>query len=133
MEVRFPISSGNFLPDDVNKTMEQIKLMEWEKERLSEDMQREEVLLSNVKTSFDFKKQQFVKYLGENSPFVTQVLPKAYHTLLIKFLSFFFFFLQWIKGSQIIIGCLLNLDNIKTLMFAIHAPLCSQLGVMIHL
>lgn len=91
MEVRFPISSGNFLPDDVNKTMEQIKLMEWEKERLSEDMQREEVLLSNVKTSFDFKKQQFVKYLGESSPFVTQVLPKAYHTLLIKFLFFFFF------------------------------------------
>lgn len=92
--------------------MEQIKLLEWEKERISEDMQREEALLDHVKSSFDLKKQVFVKYLGESSPYVNQVLPKAYNILLIKSLSFLLAMDK--SGSQIIVGCSLNLDNIES-------------------
>lgn len=73
IDVRFPICSENSnLYDDMSKTEEQIKLKKWEKERIIEDIQREEALLHHAKSSFDLKKQEFLKYLGERSPYATQ-------------------------------------------------------------
>ncbi|XP_058095892.1 protein DEFECTIVE IN MERISTEM SILENCING 3-like [Magnolia sinica] len=73
IDVRFPVNSGHsYLHVDIVKTEEQIKQMTWEKERIDEDMKREEDLLSNAKGSFDYKKQEFMKFLGRSSSYVTQ-------------------------------------------------------------
>ncbi|XP_058100473.1 protein DEFECTIVE IN MERISTEM SILENCING 3-like isoform X3 [Magnolia sinica] len=78
VEVRFPITLGNSnLPGDIGETAERIKLMKWEKERIDEDIKREETLLNHAKNSFDLKRQEFVKFLGETSPYVTQNEVKA--------------------------------------------------------
>ncbi|XP_043707843.1 protein DEFECTIVE IN MERISTEM SILENCING 3-like isoform X2 [Telopea speciosissima] len=69
VEVRFPISSGttnlrlNYMQAEENK----IKEIKWEKERLLEDMQREQALLKDMKGNYDLKKQEFVKFLAESS------------------------------------------------------------------
>lgn len=39
--------------------------MSWQKERLAEDVQREEALLNQAKNLFNIQKQEFVKYLSE--------------------------------------------------------------------
>ncbi|KAL5998928.1 hypothetical protein ACLOJK_009876 [Asimina triloba] len=62
MAVRFPVSSGNLSPPgNINETAENLKLMNWEKERISEDVKREEALLNIAKTSFDLKKHALVR------------------------------------------------------------------------
>ncbi|XP_018675580.2 protein DEFECTIVE IN MERISTEM SILENCING 3 isoform X1 [Musa acuminata AAA Group] len=75
IEVIFPISSGiSRLPTDVLEIEEQLKLMRWQKERLLEDMQREETLLNHVKTMFSTKKEEYVKYLRETAQILQQKL-----------------------------------------------------------
>lgn len=44
---------------------EQVKLKNWEKERLLEDMEREEDLLNRVKDLFSKQKQQLMDYLTQ--------------------------------------------------------------------
>ncbi|XP_043717370.1 protein DEFECTIVE IN MERISTEM SILENCING 3-like isoform X2 [Telopea speciosissima] len=76
IEVRFPIGSGTTnLPLDYIQAEEKIKQMKWEKERLLEDMQREQALVNHVKSKYDSKKQEFVKFIAQSShsPFQNQV------------------------------------------------------------
>lgn len=64
VEVKFPISSGvSSPPTNVIETEEQIKLMKWKKERLIEDMHREETLLNQVKKSYMSKKHALLELL----------------------------------------------------------------------
>ncbi|XP_077226590.1 uncharacterized protein LOC143859983 [Tasmannia lanceolata] len=73
MEVRFPVSSGiSNVPVDITETEEKIRLIEWDKERIFEDMQREEALLQHAKKNYDCKKEEFVSFLAEASPRVPQ-------------------------------------------------------------
>ncbi|KAI3950873.1 hypothetical protein MKW98_026300 [Papaver atlanticum] len=73
VEVRFPLTSPtkkmalNYLD-----TEEKLKLKKWEKERILEDVQREQLLLIHVKQSFESKRQEFVKNLAESSSRITQ-------------------------------------------------------------
>jgi len=50
---------------------EQVKLKKWEKERLLEDMKREEDLLKQVKELYSKKKQELMDYLTH--PSLTQM------------------------------------------------------------
>ncbi|KAF8413342.1 hypothetical protein HHK36_001321 [Tetracentron sinense] len=75
VDVRFPISSGTSnLPSDYIETEDQIKVMKWEKERIVEDMQREQALLDYAKKNFEQKKLEFVKFLAESSSYLTQLV-----------------------------------------------------------
>lgn len=64
VEVKFPISIGiSSPPTKVIETEEQIKFMNWKKERLVEDMQREEALLNQVKETYTGKKNELLELL----------------------------------------------------------------------
>lgn len=69
VEVKFTVtlSSGDSnTPGSITEIEEQVKLKNWEKERLVEDMKREEDLLKQVKHSFGNQKQQLVDYLTQS-------------------------------------------------------------------
>ncbi|XP_042487850.1 protein DEFECTIVE IN MERISTEM SILENCING 3-like isoform X2 [Macadamia integrifolia] len=75
-EVRFPIDSGTTnLPPDYIQAEENMKKMNWEKERLLEDMQREQALMNHVKGKYDSKKQEFVKFIAQGSHGPFQFIP----------------------------------------------------------
>lgn len=67
--VRFPVCSAlSRTSPKVLKAEEQIKIMNWKKERLVEDMQREETLLHKVKESYTGKKNELLALLkGSNA------------------------------------------------------------------
>lgn len=74
VEVRFPISFGtSILPTYIIEIEEQIKLMNWKKERLSEDMQREETLLNHVKNLFSIRRQEYIEYLSQTKSYLSQM------------------------------------------------------------
>jgi hypothetical protein len=52
----------------------QVKEMKWKKEKMLEDMKREEALLHAAKFDFDKKKQEFLKSLAQSSSYATQVV-----------------------------------------------------------
>ncbi|KAG8045462.1 hypothetical protein GUJ93_ZPchr0008g12260 [Zizania palustris] len=64
--VKFPVTANlgvSNLPDTITELEEQFKHKNWEKERLLEDMKRQEDLLSQVKDLFNKKKKQITDYL----------------------------------------------------------------------
>ncbi|KAK9147249.1 hypothetical protein Scep_006006 [Stephania cephalantha] len=68
VKVRFPVSSGPpVLPIQYVETAGRIKTMAWDRERIADDMQREQTLLDHSKKSFELKKQEYVKFLAESS------------------------------------------------------------------
>ncbi|KAK9060856.1 hypothetical protein SSX86_018036 [Deinandra increscens subsp. villosa] len=70
MKVRFAATS--FLLDnlvDIEKKMEELK---WKKETMVEELQREEAILTHVKYTFEVKKQEFVRFMAQSSPYVMQ-------------------------------------------------------------
>nr|XP_043610514.1 protein DEFECTIVE IN MERISTEM SILENCING 3-like [Erigeron canadensis] len=73
IDVKFPITSGvSYLPEaylDVEKEMKELK---WKRERMMEDIQREEAMLSHVKYSFEVKKQEFLGFMAQSSPYTMQ-------------------------------------------------------------
>lgn len=48
--------------------------LKWKKEKLAEDIRREQALLSSAKISFARKKEEFVKFLAESSSYASQVM-----------------------------------------------------------
>ncbi|CAL5344151.1 unnamed protein product [Camellia sinensis] len=73
IDVKFPKSCGTSnLPLNYSETEKRIKEMKWKKERILEDMQREQSLLDHEKLIFDLKKQEYVKFLAESSSYATQ-------------------------------------------------------------
>ncbi|XP_068659222.1 protein DEFECTIVE IN MERISTEM SILENCING 3 [Aristolochia californica] len=81
LEVRFPVSSGkSSLPADIIETEEQLRLMMWEKERIFEDMQREQTLLQHVKNTFGFKRDEFMNFISRASPTSPYMAQNQNHT-----------------------------------------------------
>ena len=70
--MKFPVSlEVSSSPENITEMEEQVKLKKWEKERLLEDMKREEDLLKQVKELYSKKKQELMDYLTH--PSLTQV------------------------------------------------------------
>ncbi|KAK9704705.1 hypothetical protein RND81_07G006000 [Saponaria officinalis] len=79
VSVRFPRCSGNDrLPVKYYELENQLKQKKWEKERLDEDIHREQALCNQEKYKFQLQKQDFLKFLADSSNFLTQF--KIQHT-----------------------------------------------------
>ncbi|KAF0917550.1 hypothetical protein E2562_020927 [Oryza meyeriana var. granulata] len=66
--IKFPVTVNlgvSNLPGTITELEEQVKHKNWEKERLLEDMKRQEDLLSQAKDLFSKKKQQLMEYLTQ--------------------------------------------------------------------
>ncbi|GFS30786.1 defective in meristem silencing 3 [Actinidia rufa] len=75
LDVKFPKSQGTSnLPVNYVDTEKQIKELKWEKERMIEDMQREQALLNNAKQHFEIKKQEVLKFMALSASYATQGL-----------------------------------------------------------
>ncbi|GAA0150594.1 viral or transposable element protein [Lithospermum erythrorhizon] len=73
VDVKFPKNFRRLnLPENYFEIENQIKEMNWKKERVVDDMRREQELLDRTKIIFDSKKQEFVKFLAESSTFMSQ-------------------------------------------------------------
>ncbi|GAV66192.1 hypothetical protein CFOL_v3_09702 [Cephalotus follicularis] len=78
VNVIFPKSSAtSSLPETYIETEKQIKETKWQKEKLQEDMKREQALLNSAKLNFERKKEEFVKFLAHSSSSATQHLQAA--------------------------------------------------------
>uniref|UniRef100_A0A0A9D559 Protein DEFECTIVE IN MERISTEM SILENCING 3 n=1 Tax=Arundo donax TaxID=35708 RepID=A0A0A9D559_ARUDO len=65
-EVKFPVSlEVSSLPQAINEMEEQVKLKNWEKERLLEDMRREKDLLKQAKELYGKQKEELMDYLAQ--------------------------------------------------------------------
>lgn len=74
VEVRFPVSTEpSSLPAHYLEAEQRMKFMKWERERIYEDIQREEALVEHAKTNFDHKKAECFKFAAESSAYLNQV------------------------------------------------------------
>nr|KAJ0189565.1 hypothetical protein LSAT_V11C800390730 [Lactuca sativa] len=74
VKVRFAISSGvSYLPEEYIEVEKEMKEFKWKRERMMEDIQREEAMLAHVKFNFEFKKQEFLGFMAQSSPYTMQV------------------------------------------------------------
>ena len=72
--MKFPKPSvTSTLPENYIEAEKQVKETKWRKEKVLEDMKRQEALLHAAKFNFDKKKQEFLKFLAETSSYATQV------------------------------------------------------------
>lgn len=62
------------LPKEYFETESAMKEEKWKKERLLEDIRREQIVLDQAKFNYEIKKQEFVKFLAESSSYATQVM-----------------------------------------------------------
>lgn len=80
--MKFPkLSVTSGLPESYLETQRQINEMKWRKEKMEEDLKREEALWDNAKFNFDRKKKEFIKFLADSSTYATQatqVTPVTY-------------------------------------------------------
>ncbi|KAJ0719233.1 hypothetical protein HanOQP8_Chr08g0287031 [Helianthus annuus] len=75
IDVKFPITSGvSYLPEACIEVEKEMKELKWKRERMMEDIQREEALLSHVKYSFEVKKQEFLGFMAQSSPYTMPVM-----------------------------------------------------------
>lgn len=81
------------IPDNYSEIEKKLKEAKWEKERLLEDMQREEALLDQSKLNYQVKKEEFVKFIAKTSPYAAaQVIlykPYSYNKILLDFYSYY--------------------------------------------
>lgn len=78
VDLKFPKSfAKSNLPQDYFEIERQIKEMKWKKERTVEDMQREQALLDHARFNFGIKKQEYLKFLAQNSSYTRQVMTKS--------------------------------------------------------
>ncbi|XP_073311564.1 protein DEFECTIVE IN MERISTEM SILENCING 3-like isoform X1 [Primulina huaijiensis] len=73
-DVKFPIGFESLsLPDKYLEIKNQIKETTWKKNRMVEDLHREQSYLDHAKVNYEMKKQEFVKFLAESSMYTAQV------------------------------------------------------------
>lgn len=66
--MKFPRNSGKAaLPENCFEIENRLKDTKWKKERMVEDMRREQALLDQAKFNFEVKKQEFVQFLAQSS------------------------------------------------------------------
>ncbi|XP_065847161.1 protein DEFECTIVE IN MERISTEM SILENCING 3-like [Euphorbia lathyris] len=74
VDVRFPKPSMSANPpDSYMETENQLKQKTWEKEKLTEDLKREKMLLNSARFNFETKKEEFVKFLSQTSANTAQM------------------------------------------------------------
>lgn len=74
VDVKFPKNFGRSSPPQNFFQIEnKLKEIKWERERIMEDMQREQALLDHARFNFEVKKQEFIKYLAQSSSYATQM------------------------------------------------------------
>ncbi|KAL4575737.1 hypothetical protein LXL04_011821 [Taraxacum kok-saghyz] len=69
MDVRFGISS--YVPENLVEIEKQMKELKWERETMVETLQIEEPILGNIRYTFEIKKQEFVRFMAQTSPYAT--------------------------------------------------------------
>ncbi|KZV44911.1 hypothetical protein F511_06533 [Dorcoceras hygrometricum] len=68
--VRFPIGYERLsIPEKYMATENQIKETKWKKDRMAEDLSREQSYLDHAKVNYEIKKQEFLKFLSDSSIF----------------------------------------------------------------
>ncbi|KAJ7965340.1 protein DEFECTIVE IN MERISTEM SILENCING 3 [Quillaja saponaria] len=73
VDVRFPkASERSRQPEHYIETEMQIKEMRWKKDKIVDDLKREQGLLNGAKFDFDRKKNEFLKFLTESSSYASQ-------------------------------------------------------------
>ncbi|XP_074281633.1 protein DEFECTIVE IN MERISTEM SILENCING 3-like [Silene latifolia] len=71
--VTFPRCSGkDRLPVKYYELENQLKQKKWEKDRLQEDIRREQALLDQQKYNYQLQKQEFLRFIADSSSFLTQ-------------------------------------------------------------
>lgn len=71
MKVKF---AGKFsAPDNLVDIEKKLKELKWTKETSVEEVHREEAMLTHFKYTFEVKKQEFVRFMAQSSPYVMQV------------------------------------------------------------
>ncbi|KAL8248062.1 hypothetical protein R6Q59_009278 [Mikania micrantha] len=70
MKVRFAATS--ILLDNLVDIEKKMKELKCKKETTVEELQREEAILTHVKYTFEVKKQEFVRFMAQSSPYVMQ-------------------------------------------------------------
>lgn len=89
IEVKFPVSlEASSSPENIIEMEEQVKLKNWKKERLLEDMKREEDLLKQVKELYSKQKQELMDYITHPS------LAQVYWQCSLWNLSYFWIYWQ---------------------------------------
>ncbi|XP_074380640.1 protein DEFECTIVE IN MERISTEM SILENCING 3-like isoform X1 [Apium graveolens] len=67
-DVKFLKASGPPCPTaDYSAIEDKIKKTEWEKERISDDLRREQVLLKQAKVTFDAQREELIQFLAQSS------------------------------------------------------------------
>ncbi|XP_042984091.1 protein DEFECTIVE IN MERISTEM SILENCING 3-like isoform X3 [Carya illinoinensis] len=71
--VKFPKPlETSTVPENYNEADRLVKEMKWKKDKMLEDMKREQAILEKEKSNFEKKKQEFLKFLAESSSYATQ-------------------------------------------------------------
>lgn len=74
-DVKFlKVSGPPCLTADYSAIEDQIKMIEWKKERILDDLQREQVLLKQAKVTFDAKREELIQFLAQSSNTVQVML-----------------------------------------------------------
>lgn len=70
MDVRFAVSG--YQPENLVEIEKQMKELKWEKETMVETLQVEESILAHIRYTFEIKKQEFVRFMAQSSPYAMQ-------------------------------------------------------------
>ncbi|KAL9252543.1 DEFECTIVE IN MERISTEM SILENCING 3-like protein [Drosera capensis] len=74
VSVTFPKSSKRSdLPENYFEIEAQIRQKKWRKDRLQDDMKREQQLLDQTRYNFQVNKQEFVKFIADSSSYMAQL------------------------------------------------------------
>lgn len=78
IDIKFPCDSKKQnLPLNYFEIENRLKEARWKKDRIREDLLREQGLLDHAKSMFEAKKQEFVNFLADSSSYATQVIPQV--------------------------------------------------------
>lgn len=84
--MKFAITAGaSYLPEAYIEVEKEMKELKWKRERMMEDIQREEAMLAHIKYNFEVKKQEFLGFMAQSSPYPMQVT--SHHCFLFSLLT----------------------------------------------
>ena len=74
MDVRFPRPARSMGLDNYLEIEKQMKDLKCKKEKILEELKREQTLLDLAKFNFQRKKNEFIRFLAQSSSIATQVI-----------------------------------------------------------
>lgn len=73
LDVRFPkCSKRSVLAENCYELEKRLKEKKWERERILDDIRREQALLDQEKYNFSLRKQEFLKFVADSSSYMYQ-------------------------------------------------------------